>query len=125
MDHAKMASKQESMKMANQTIEKLDMESIQKTFEGDMYKIAHDTSCFAKYVEDVGQCKRAAQLARIYHVRAENQRGSRAVLENLEWHHKHEVGLLTDNDVLEMIKKASFRNINPFRSNLKSLVGKP
>ena len=106
----KAASNEQSMKMANQTIEKLDMETIQKSFEGDIYKIAHDTSCFAKYVEDVRQCQRAAQLARIYHVRAENKRGSNAVLEFLESNHKHEVGLLTDCDVLENIKKASFAN---------------
>ena len=74
-----------------------------------MYKIAHDTSCFAKYVEDVGQCKRDAQLARTYHFRAENKRGSNAVLEFLEASHKHEVGLLTDNDVLEIYQEGQFR----------------
>ena len=85
---------------------KLDQESIQKTFEGDVYKISLDTATFVQHMEQLSKNDRAKQIARVCHMRAEHKRGSGHVVDFMATACHHEVALYKDVDALESVKKA-------------------
>ena len=102
-----------SLKDYQQQIQKLDQESIQKTFEADCYKLTWDLSAFAGHVDSLSKSKRSSQLAKVCHVRAEMKRGSNAVVNFIEMSHRHETVLFKDRDTCENVKKAGITSRPP------------
>ena len=105
-DHLPKNKSGDALRAGHEQIAQLDLESIQKQFEADCYKIAMDVSSFTTYADGLGKNKRTAQLAKICHLRAEGRRGSNAVVDWMETQCHHEVGLYSDDNATEAVKKA-------------------
>ena len=105
-DHLKKADPQAALRKGQEEITKLDAESVQKQFQADIYKLSHDIASFSQFIDQQNKEKRTAQLAKVTHVRAENKRGSAAVLEFMNQNCKHVLGLYKNMGDLEDIKKA-------------------
>ena len=98
--------KSDTLRVGQEQIAQLDLESIQKQFEADCYKISWDVSSFAAYAGAISQNKRSAQLAKVCHLRAESRRGSNAVVEWMQTQCHHEVALYSDDNAIQAVKKA-------------------
>ena len=95
-----------SLRAGQEQITQLDMESIQKQFESDCFKISWDVSSFAAYADSLAKTKRTSQLAKVCHLRTESRRGSNAVVDWMQVQCHHEVGLFSDENTAENVKKA-------------------
>jgi len=62
-------------------VEALDLESIQKSFEADCLKVATDMAAYAQYTAQCGSSERQAAVAKVLKLKAEQRRGSQAVVD--------------------------------------------
>ena len=111
-DHLQKADPQAALRKGQEEISKLDAESVQTQFQADIYKVSHDIASFTQFIDQKNKEKRTAQLAKVTHVRAENKRGSMAVVDFMNQNCKHELGLYKNMGDLENIKKAQLETIS-------------
>ena len=117
-DHLQKVSAEKALRQGNAEVIRLDNESVQKQFEADLYKVSLDTATFLQHVEMLEKGRRASQLARVCHIRAESKRGSSEVVDFMQKCCRHEVGLFQDTDAVETIKKAgSMGTVAGFRAS--------
>ena len=104
-DHLPKSADKIALRMGHDEIARLDTESIQKQFEADKYKVSWDLANFMTYQDSLLKQKRLGQVAKVCHIRAENQRGSAAVVDFMQRNCQHHAGCYDDADAQEDIKK--------------------
>ena len=62
-------------------VQALDLEAVQKTFESDVLKLATDMAAWSEYRSKVSAGERRIAITKLLKVKAENRRGSQAVVD--------------------------------------------
>ena len=84
-DHLpKTAESQRGTGSAQGTIDQLDLESVQKSFEADLLRLSSDQAKWADYEMKISAGQRALEISKILHLKAENKRGSQLVVQWME-----------------------------------------
>ena len=69
---------------AGAVIQQLDLESIQKSYESDLLKIATDMSRWGEYESRQTSSARKLAIARVLRLKSENRKGSSIIVNHME-----------------------------------------
>ncbi|CAE7769661.1 unnamed protein product, partial [Symbiodinium necroappetens] len=103
-------------------VEALDLQSIEKSFEADCLKVATDMAEYAQYVTQCGSSDRQAAVAKVLKLKAEQRRGSQAVVDWMLRNCKFMAGDYTEHH-LDIVEACLFV-IGPTIASSKVVAGK-